>query len=206
VVAAIAVVLMSRAGDDPVAEGPPPVPALGTPVFALTGDGLDMTLDVVNLEDGDRVRLVVDGEQVDEAGGPSPVVMRWTGATEGEHRVVVQVRRSDEQTETSTDVVVPPPVPGVESFDGWIMALASLEEEARAERYLAELDDVDDARILVSGDWPSLRPGFWVVYAGPFATGDEVLARCRELGREIPQDCVGRVLTRNPDDRSIIAN
>ncbi|MEO1062798.1 MAG: SPOR domain-containing protein [Actinomycetota bacterium] len=206
IVAVVAVVLMASGGDDPVAEGPPPEPEIGPTSFELVDDQVVLSVDAVNLEEGDAVRLVIDGEQVDERRGPSPVTLTWTGATEGEHRLVVQVRRNEQQTETATDIVVPPAVLGIDSFDGWIMALASLETRAQADRYLAELEGIDDGRILLSDDWPSLRPGFWVVYAGPFATGEEVLARCRELDRAIPNDCVGRVLTRNPDDRSIIAN
>jgi hypothetical protein len=193
-------------GDEPAAEGPPPEPELALPTFELVEDNVDVIVNVTNLAGGDRVRLVVGDEQIDEQSGPSPVSLRWSSAPEGEQRIVVQVRRNDQQADTATDIVVPPPVPGVESFDAWIMALASLDTREQADRYLSELEDIDDGRILLSDDWPSLRPGFWVVYSGPFATGDEVLARCRELDREIPNDCVGRVLTRNPDDRSIIAN
>ncbi len=206
VLAIVAVVVMSQGGDEPAAEGPPPEPELGAPSFELVEGQVVLSVEVTNLEAGDAVRLVVDGEQVDEQRGPSPVSLTWSGATEGDQRIVVQVRRNDEQTEAGRDVVVPPPVPGIDSFDSWIMALASLETPEQADRYLAELEGIDDGRILLSDDWPSLRPGFWVVYAGPFATGEEVLARCRELGRDIPNDCVGRVLTRNPDDRTIIAN
>ncbi len=205
--AVVGVVVMSQGGsDDPVADGAPPEPELGAPSFELVDGEAVLSVEVTNLEAGDAVRLVVDGEQVDERTGPSPVSLSWTGATEGDHRILVQVRRNEQQTETASDVVVPPAVLGIDSFDGWIMALASLETREQADRYLAELEGIDDGRILLSDDWPSLRPGFWVVYAGPFATGEEVLTRCRELDRDIPNDCVGRVLTRNSDDRTIIAN
>jgi hypothetical protein len=207
VLAVVGVLLLSSGGsDDEVAAGPPPVPVLSLPSYELDEDGLDLVLQLDALEGGDRARLLVDGEQVDDGEGPSPLSLRWTGATEGDHRLIVQVRRGDEQTEAVLDVTVPPPVAGAEVAGRWIMALASFEEPERADRFAADVEGVPDARVLVSDDWASLRPGFWVVYDGPFETGAEVLERCRELGRTIPDACVGRVVSTDEADRSLIAN
>ncbi|MEM9607403.1 MAG: SPOR domain-containing protein [Actinomycetota bacterium] len=208
IVAIVGVVLLSTGGDgDDTPAGPPPEPRLGVPVYTLDENGsLTVSIEVGALDAGDRARLLADGAQVDEAEGPSPITMSWPGATAGPHRLIVQVRRGDAQTEGVLDIEVPPPAAGIEVLDRWIMQLASFEELERAERFAAEIEGVPDARVLASADWPSLRPGFFVVYSGPFETGDAVLERCRALGRAIPNDCIGRVISLDEADRSVIAS
>ncbi|MFI5551688.1 serine/threonine-protein kinase [Streptomyces sp. NPDC051738] len=60
---------------------------------------------------------------------------------------------------------------------------------------------VPEAAVLRSGDYASLRPGFWVFYApGPFTDGRAALTFCAERNRTTPTTCIGRYLSTNASD------
>jgi hypothetical protein len=65
--------------------------------------------------------------------------------------------------------------------------------------------EIPDARYLVSADYASLRPGYWVVYyAGSFTNGNQALAYCVAHGRTTKNQCVGRYLSHDVKDRSYV--
>lgn len=69
---------------------------------------------------------------------------------------------------------------------GYTAILGSLSTEAEARRRQAEATSAGlDAGVLFSSDFSSLRPGYWVVFSGVYASAEEAEARvgrARELG------------------------
>ncbi len=64
---------------------------------------------------------------------------------------------------------------------------------------------VPGAQYLVSGNYASLRPGYWMVYYdGSFAGGTEAVAYCAAHGLTASNQCVGRFLSNNPADITYI--
>ncbi|TDC24320.1 serine/threonine protein kinase, partial [Streptomyces sp. 8K308] len=75
--------------------------------------------------------------------------------------------------------------------------------EVRDERLAAvRAEGVPEAEVVLSDEFASLNPGYWVIYApGPFADGREALAFCADRGRTTANQCIGRYLSTNPDDK-----
>ena len=95
----------------------------------------------------------------------------------------------------------PPPFEGT-----WIAQLGSIGfDEGRDEldRQLTNIrSTIPDAQFLVSDEFASLRSGYWVVYhPGPFPDGLAAFGFCEAVGRTDPNDCIGRLLTRDVADR-----
>ncbi len=128
----------------------------------------------------------------------SPVVSSTVGATS---TVVPAVT-----TGPTTTVVAPTttsdgggPAAGPPPYDTWTVILASLpfDEFTRddAHQRLAELSASADGGVLVSNDYPSLNPGFWVVYDGVFERDFQAIEHCQGLQVE----CYHRYLGGAPD-------
>lgn len=98
---------------------------------------------------------------------------------------------------TTTTMAAGPEPP----FDTWTVILASKRTEDEARAVLGELDP-PDAGILVSDDYPSLNPGFWVVYSGVFRTAFSAQRHCEGLGTE----CYHRYLGPATDVAPVRAN
>lgn len=100
------------------------------------------------------------------------------------------------------------PPPHAAALDGtFVVVLVSAESEAAAERARARLEREQGRAfgILLSDDFASLNPGFWVVYAGPYATGAETQTACWwELDRRSGAECYGRRLSQDPADRDSV--
>jgi hypothetical protein len=80
--------------------------------------------------------------------------------------------------------MMPPTLADPPSFDRWTAILASLpvdeyDEAAATEEAFAHA--LHTPGLLLSDDYPSLNPGYWVVFSGDFATQEEALAHCRML-------------------------
>ena len=89
----------------------------------------------------------------------------------------------------------------------FISVVESATSEAGAERSWDELEHRFGLRfgILVSADFASLNPGYWVVYAGPFATAAESQDVCwSDLNMQSASLCYGRRLSQDPADRAIV--
>ncbi len=99
-------------------------------------------------------------------------------------------KQTASEPEATTTVAAPPQ--GSASAGDWpgdsgytaILASLTSEPEARATQAEAAGRGLD-AGVLYSSDFSSLRPGYWVVFSGSFATDDDAAARAagaRELG------------------------
>ena len=58
-----------------------------------------------------------------------------------------------------------------------------------------------DARVLLSNDWASLNPGYYVVYMGSYPTESAARADCDSVGRSPSGACYGRRISDDPSDR-----
>jgi len=98
------------------------------------------------------------------------------------------------------------PPPYAAALDGtYVAVLVSTESEEAAERSRASLarEHGRPFGVLLSDDFASLNPGYWVVYAGPYVTAKETQAACWwELERRSGAACYGRRLSQDPADRS----
>lgn len=98
--------------------------------------------------------------------------------------------------------------PGMESLGRWIAVLASLSPSQytpeQVQQRLAQLRTGDPrASLLASDDFPSLRPGYQVIYVAPFATKEEALNYCDQRRLPVPQQCYDRRLSMDPADREL---
>ena len=103
--------------------------------------------------------------------------------------------------------------PGTESeatpsLEGrFVSVVESATSEADAERARDDLERRFGLRfgILVSADFASLNPGYWVVYAGPFVTAAESQDACwSDLNMRTASLCYGRRLSQDPADREVV--
>jgi serine/threonine protein kinase len=91
----------------------------------------------------------------------------------------------------------------------WIAQLASVPVSAGFAELQKELDqirvEVPGARYLLSSDYASLNPGYWVVYyQGSFSDGTQAVGYCAAHGRTSRNQCVGRYLSHDPQDKTYI--
>lgn len=79
----------------------------------------------------------------------------------------------------------------------WVAVLRSMEvdgfDRAEAESHASSITDEvgADPGVLLSDDYSSLNPGYWVVYAGGFDDRDAADAFCEEVADTVP-DCYAR--------------
>ncbi len=102
-----------------------------------------------------------------------------------------------------------PPPAGPAGGGRWIAQLhsepVSAGTAARDRRLARVRATVPEARVLRSDDYASLRPGYWVVYApGPFTDGRAALDYCARHGRTTANTCVGRYLSREASDATLL--
>ena len=114
---------------------------------------------------------------------------------------------------SSTTSVPPAPTTAAETVpessleDKFVSVIVSATSEAGARAALADLEDRFGGGfgILRSDEFKSLNPGYWVVYAGPFATAAESQTACwSDLNMRTASLCYGRRLSQNPDDVEIV--
>lgn len=109
----------------------------------------------------------------------------------------------------STTSLPPPPTTAEQTDTGlliegmFVSVIVSATTEAGASAALADLEDRFgyEFGILRSDEFKSLNPGYWVVYAGPFATAAESQNACwSDLNMRTASLCYGRLLSQDPDD------
>lgn len=93
--------------------------------------------------------------------------------------------------------------------NAWIAQLASVPVSAGPAGLQKELDQVraqiPGAGYLLSSDYASLNPGYWVVYyPGPFSDGTQAVEYCAAHGRTSRNQCVGRFLSHSLQDKAYI--
>lgn len=101
-----------------------------------------------------------------------------------------------------SDPSLTPPAPTAEG--AWITALSSIEESdpATAQAKRDELDaQYGGVSMMRTSDYASLTPGYYVIYRGPFATGDEAIAECFRLDRTTRHLCFAAPLSHSSADR-----
>ena len=89
----------------------------------------------------------------------------------------------------------------------FVSVIVSAESPAAAERAREDLEQQYgwDFGILLSDDYMSLRPGYWVVYAGPFDTAAESQDACwTGLRKRSGAECYGRRLSQDIRDVEIV--
>jgi hypothetical protein len=91
----------------------------------------------------------------------------------------------------------------------WIAQLASIPLTAGFSQLQQELDEIrieiPGAQYVDSSNYASLHSGFWVVYYnGSFDNGNQALNYCASHGRTTKNQCVGRFLSSNVQDKSYI--
>lgn len=84
-------------------------------------------------------------------------------------------------------------------YDTWVAQLESVSKsdgQGQLDAVLAQVrTQVSDVAVLDSDLVPSMRTGYWVVYApGPFSTGMDVVGFCDTHGLVMPGHCLGRFL------------
>lgn len=93
-------------------------------------------------------------------------------------------------------------------LDGmYISVIVSAESAGAAEqaRYDLEEQYLQPFGILLSSDYRSLRPGYWVVYAGPFVTAEASQNACwYTLNKRSASECYGRRLSQDLRDVDIV--
>ncbi len=93
----------------------------------------------------------------------------------------------------------------------WIAQLfsepVSTGTEVRDQRLAAVRAEVPEAEVLLSDDFASLNPGYWVIYVSDdFDDGTEAVEFCAEHGRVDGNTCVGRYLSDSPGDADLICH
>ncbi|MGX2992769.1 serine/threonine-protein kinase [Streptomyces sp. JNUCC 64] len=87
----------------------------------------------------------------------------------------------------------------------WVAQLASVgksrgDAARREQAALLRERGLSGVRVLDSGGFASLRPGYWVFYVPGFADGREAVAYCRGKGLVTRDSCVGRYVSDDPAD------
>ncbi len=139
-------------------------------------------------------------------------VTAWAGDKPSRH-ACPQPEPTATATETETPAPTPAPAPPVGADDPfaaedvrWIAVLESFTEEQYRRRTMqARVRDWDEAlslprqgirtRLLRSDQWPSLRPGLWVLYLGQWGTVEQARAAC-EAVRSVSPGCYAADLRR----------
>jgi eukaryotic-like serine/threonine-protein kinase len=93
--------------------------------------------------------------------------------------------------------------------DIWIAQLASVSVSAGSAQLQQTLDkvrtEIPGAEYLDSSNYASLNPRYWVVYyRGSFGNGNQALSYCAAHGRTTRNQCVGRFLSSDEQDKSYI--
>ncbi|RMI37353.1 serine/threonine-protein kinase [Streptomyces triticirhizae] len=147
-------------------------------------------------------------EEKEDQTPPSPVESDTETEPEPTPEESEEPEPTPEETEETTE---PEPEPDPEPDGRWVAQLFSepvgTGVETRDRRLAAVRADVPEAEVLLSDDYASLNPGYWVIYApGPFADGRAAVARCAEAGLTTRNECVGRYLSQDPADLALICD
>jgi serine/threonine protein kinase len=91
----------------------------------------------------------------------------------------------------------------------WIAQLASVPVSAGSAELQKKLSqvraEIPGAQYLVSSDYASLNPGYWVIYyPGSFSDGTQAIEYCAAHGRTSTNQCVGRFLSHYLRDKTYI--
>lgn len=148
-----------------------------------------------------------------------PADRRWTAAVVGLVAVLALAAgfwftRDGDAPPAPPQVAAPSsdPAPRAVAAPGprsWIAVLESVSvstgvEDAETRRAGLQSRYGRSVNVLVSDAYASLRPGYRVLYGGPFSTGRDATDFCRQLGRSERASCVGRYLSQDPAHRTLV--
>ncbi|CAM5237684.1 serine/threonine-protein kinase [Streptomyces badius] len=103
------------------------------------------------------------------------------------------------------------PPPADEVADTWVAQLASVDQSkgpnAREKAITAlRAKGINDVRYVDSGDYASLRPGYWMIYRPGFRDGNAAIDWCRGQGLGTNNQCVGRYVSHSAADRQYVCD
>ncbi|WGP08415.1 serine/threonine protein kinase [Streptomyces sp. SH5] len=103
------------------------------------------------------------------------------------------------------------PPPADEVADTWVAQLASVDQSkgpgAREKAITAlRAKGINDVRYIDSGDYASLRPGYWMIYRPGFHDGNAAIDWCRGQGLATNNQCVGRYVSHSAADRQYVCD
>ncbi len=206
--------LATRSSAKTTASGPVPDPQL-----VVTGTDTAIVVPIDFEGEASLVSLYANGHLIDRADGFGPTALVWKEPPPGRHSITLLVIGPDGTARSSQPVLIDVNRPvgwreGEDNLGGAIMILKSLptdtftreRAESAASLLVANADDRIKIRILLSNDFPSLSPGFWVIYAGPFDNAVDAARACWTLGMTEAEQCYGRPLTDDPADADTVEN
>jgi hypothetical protein len=198
--------------EPPASAGPPPPVPVAAPPQAGAGPDrvnplLVAALAVVAAVLAAGLTYVLVAGDDDEVTTADSIESTATTTTDREAAPATD--RDDESTPSSTTSTTTTTVSGTEDTGQWIAVLASTpvaEGQPAAGQRLTELRGVDPgAKQILSDDFASLNPGFYVTYVPGFATGEAAVAYCTSRGLGVPNQCYGRFLSDDPADKNLQA-
>jgi serine/threonine protein kinase len=161
-----------------------------------------------------RIALSVAALVAVAAGGTAIVLMHGTAKVAGQPGAqgtgtgpaVSGAATQTSPQANSADRASPAPNP---TADEWIAQLASVpvsEGSAELQKKLSQVrTQIPGAQYLVSSDYASLNPGYWVIYyPGSFSDGTQAIEYCAAHGRTSANQCVGRFLSHYLRDKTYI--
>lgn len=192
-------------------------------VVAMTGQGGDGTLDVAVDDEGAGAQAdgAEDGEEATDGDGEPTEEGTASADTEASDETADDTVEAGERVvdfdgkceveldpeQASGDAVLRPwqfeecrraPIDLSSGEERWIVVIASIDGESTEQQ---ALDRADGYGLLWSSHYPSLNPGWWVIFDGPFSSEEDAVdaAEAAEGG------AYPRVLTDDEGDRYCIA-
>lgn len=103
------------------------------------------------------------------------------------------------------------PPPADEVAGTWVAQLASVDQSkgpSAREKAITALraKGINDVRYIDSGDYASLRPGYWMIYRPGFRDGNAAIGWCRGQGLGTNNQCVGRYVSHSAADRQYVCD
>ncbi|WP_197287555.1 serine/threonine-protein kinase [Streptomyces apocyni] len=117
----------------------------------------------------------------------------------------------DPTKDPDPDPTTQAPPPAEQVADTWVAQLASVDQSkgpgAREKAITAlRAKGIDGVRYLDSGDYASLRPGYWMLYRPGFGDGNAAIDWCRGQGLGTNNQCVGRYISHSAADRQYVCD
>lgn len=107
---------------------------------------------------------------------------------------------------TTPSTTIPAPTTTAAAMDiggdggHWVAILASIPTSTPSGQVDATIESLRSRypalMVLTSDDYSSLRPGYVVVYRGPWAASEDATRYCNDIGRAVPSECYARFVQR----------
>ena len=158
--------------------------------------------------DGSRIAYSSDTDGDFESGSVFVIDVDSTNLRQLAGDPVEPLEEDETIEEPAAETIVTTTTSAIQALEGtYVSVLVSAGSESDAQRARDNLESQygREFGVLFSSDYSSLRPGYWVVYAGPFATPEESQATCwTDLNRRTGDLCYGRLLSQDPADAEVV--